>query len=303
MKHIPTNIRKKRASALLTILLTATAIGSVALVVAKSIIDLSHQQNNADASRSAFYIARSGIEEGLLRYRRSPSTLQLGEYGDNARGNLTLSGADYSLKAMRRGFKPGTNCLTLGSDVTQTTATGYDPDCPYYDLAVRTIVALPTTANVAYSPRELPLGKTIVLNIPEISDFVFPVVGINTQVAYTTYSGYDASGATVGSGTVVAGNAGTVLAGSIPTIKSITFTVQNSPLGSLQVINTGSGILAIGKGYTTIDTVGYVGDVERRMLMTVREQDGNSPDGAGGFNRTVSLVEFAQSFNDFGVIR
>lgn len=284
-------------SSLLLVILITTTVSVVILATSKLIIDTTRSQSAADYANLAKQMALSGIEEGLARYNGfgSGSLLKVGEYGNDASAN-ELGTSSYRLKPMRRGFYDA-DCLVPSSDTPiLSEGTVYNSDCPYYDLTVRSIIRIDSPDFHTYTSRELPPNQEIILNILQSSPFNFTPSG--SEVSYRTFDGFDGTGSGTESVTVAKSGLGVI---DDSTIKSIAFTTK---VGFSQLILTvNSGQLAIGKGFTTIDVSGYAGSIRKKYILTIREKDGIPLDLSVGYQKTTNLLEFAQSFDERGLLQ
>ena len=151
---------KKRGSGLLLTVLTLAAFASVSVLLVRVYLSIGRTSGNVSSADRALTMADQGIEEGLLRYDAYTRTniglnackeFGLGEIIDGTCATPTSNSV--SLMPLRRGYMSNTVCSTIASDIVDPSlfvSKGQDPNCPYYDLAVRNRVLL-TSAQTEYT--------------------------------------------------------------------------------------------------------------------------------------------------------
>ena len=285
------NNQQQPGAALLAVLLIVTLAGALLILGARSLLQGSRTSAYRGTSSSALAIARAGIEEGMLRFTdyndhvtagntAATGSLYLGEMGEGAIANNGRSA--YSLLPLRRGFTDAA-CTQLSDEHGLSSASStYTPNCPFYDLAVRRSVAItlggndPTTSTYSYTAAELPAGnKLVTLNIK--SFFAFSIrptfVGGNGTLLAETYSNYEDLNPNnqVESYTITQLNGNSPAQSFLSAAKSIRLTVQSGTVDKVYVEQgaAASGTLVIDKGYTTIESTGHVGGIEKRLVLSI----------------------------------
>jgi hypothetical protein len=177
MKNIFFTSRRVGSALLMTTVVVAAAT-TIILVGAKELINSARHSTVTDQAVLADNMARAALQEGQLLYNKSqlPAS-NAGEYGVR-----TVTANNYTLFPYRRGFVSGTNCTQPSSTYDARSAT-IDPDCPYYDLSVRSIVSYTTNANgFALTTRELPPAVEVLIPLPVNPGITFTV---NTALGVT----------------------------------------------------------------------------------------------------------------------
>jgi hypothetical protein len=214
----------------------------------------------------------SGIEEGWQRLTESNGTapsLLGGEWGQHGFA-VDGSAASYSLNPLRRTWSAAL-CATLST--AQSTGSLAVGDCPAYDLAIRTMVSLPTGSSITIGSRSL--ASTAVRTLPILTgstSFTLSNLSSGGAIAYALHDGSSTNASSLAAGqsvTLFLGSASTATARSLDLTPSAGFV---SSTGSVQIA-TASGELAIGKGYTTIEAMGYSGNARRGFRLTIRTND------------------------------
>lgn len=300
-------LRRQAGASLLIILLIMAGVGSVVLAGSKAIIDSSRQASTTSFSTSALQIAQTGIQDGLLLYKKGFLTAS-GEYGDPAGS----TGTNYSLQNVRRGFQ--LNDATCSSfTVDQVQSATYNQDCPYYELSIRNVEAFSSAASAAsyqLTSRELPKGVGTIIPLPVNPGITLTFNtngGIGLTYDYSTCTTLNCqagseSATTLGvSNSLLAINAGVLAVRITPH-----FTPSAGP--HVQIVQAvaptgswGTSQIAVGKGFTTIDVTGYAGGVQKKLILTVRPHDRltlNSTEVNPSYNQ----LDFAQSFDQYGVL-
>lgn len=294
-------------SALLIVILVMTTIASIVLTATRSAVNSQRVGSDLENSSTAYQIAQSGLDEGLLRYYQN--VLVGHEYGRNAVNNENGVG-NYSLLPMRRGSQPQTApvCNSISKDdFADDSNFAYDHDCPYYDLTVRTTVSLdfdttathPVPDTYYYDVRLFPIGVRVWehLNIRQTAPFSLVPTFVQGGTVLIEECSLPEG---LGTCTVTSAVSGIpVIIGA--TARSLAITVSSGSLTSLQVVSTlSSGLLTIGKGFTTIDAIGYAGGISRKLVLVIRPHDSatitpNQP--------SMNLLDLAQQFDFRGVLR
>lgn len=303
-------LRKQSGASLLIILLIMAGAGAVVLVGSKAIIDSSRQVSATANNTLALQMAQTGVQDGLLLYKKGFLS-QSGEYGD------TTAVGGYSLQPMRRGFSDA-SCKVYGLDqLASATATTYNPDCPYYDVTIRNTIAMTSaTTNWSLTTRELPNNIATVIpleNNPALTFSLDALPGLTYDYGVcTTYNCSAPSDPVAGIGVTGSSNPAfqisALTGGGIP-IKALRFTAHYSlsagphvgVIGSVAPQSLFPTQVAVGKGYTTIDVTGYAGGVQKKVVVTIRNHDKltlNSPE----INPSYNELDFTGTFNQYGVL-
>jgi Tfp pilus assembly protein PilX len=292
-----TNYTNRRGSSLLITLLIMTAVSILLVSGSRAVVESSRSVGTLDAQTSAQHIAESGLQEGLLYLRQNNPVLQAGEYGVK-----DISTTPYSLRPLRRGFSD--SACTVMTPAAATTASTANTDCPYYDLAIRNSVGYSGSTNPPYtlSSRDVPHNQPIALNLQTGEPITFhPQTGGGTVSSYTyalcpdiTMVGCTAETPISTSQDFIVQSTKTYkalkiralyTAGVAPTIPATLMTI--SPASTNEV--------ALGKGNTTIDVTGYMGNVQKRYVITARV-------GPGG-TLVYTQTETAQYYDQNGVLK
>lgn len=293
---------RQSGSSLLIILLIMSAVGAIVLGGSRAIIDASRLSAAASASLSAERMAEAGIQDAVLLYK---GFLKDGEYGEP---NASPFGA-YSLKPQRRGFTDA-NCTLIGQDQPASApATKYNPDCPYYDFTIRNTVAFTTDVNFAFSTRVFPPGQPVLLMLKKNPGIHFAWAQGFPLTNYRVRTFSDLAGQSIplsDTGFVI--NQFFDISNLAQSVEiTANYAINSGPHASSVLIPSqtdGSTTqIAIGKGYTTIDVTGYAGNVQKKLLLTIRAHDRQDLGGTPSVNPTYNLLDFTQTFDQNGVLK
>ena len=293
------NYIKPPGSALLLTLLIMVSVSSIVLGSAKAVNDSTRIVGATDSAILAEQMAQSGIEEGFNRLSQSATSATNGDYGVGAVYDAVY-GNTYSLTPMRRGFKQGTKCQTIISDSTPTNS-AIDQNCPYYDLTIRSMVSISNDTSKSYAAqtfdingRDLPVGGSLTLPISQFQGGYFTIKptyvgGASGSMACQAFNASNNPVSTLEG--CPKNNIGLFIVSSLGNVRSIQLTVDK-PLDSATVIYAQPSPLTIGKGFTTIDAIGYAGGVQKRLMMTVPKDP------------TIkrNLANITQGFDQFGIL-
>lgn len=264
------HVRYQSGSGLLITILTLAGFSSVALLGTAVFLASARQSSRNTAALVADQMAQQGIQEGLLRYSQdngTDSVLVKGEYGEGAVSNAQPNNAvPYSLLPLRRGYT-GADCATASADASMTASVA-DPTCPYVDTAIRNTVSLAQGIRYLYTP-EL-IASPLTVRVKKYAEFV---------VSKTT---------SAGQGIVqVCDTAGTCRSVTLTTASPRVTVTQNYVGSGLNIdhlvlsesgdatlavapdSNAGTSQLAIEKGFTTIESTGYAGGIQQKLVMNI----------------------------------
>ena len=255
------HLSQKSGSALLTILLILSALAAIILFATKNAIDSTRSITRADSGQMAQQIAQSGIEEGLLRLTQKGNSVDgVGLTTDQLYGSPD-NGKLYTPIIMRRGYTKG--CRNIGNAQKSTdSASTYDPDCPFYDVAVRNYVHL-TAANLSkfsISDSDLILNTPLSLKVMNSGvNFTLIATGLADNILSVSLDG---------------GNTSTTLSGSKPvnvinSARSLHFIKKASMTDKVVTIQCSGCNFVLEKPAITIDSVGYSGGIQRKLLVTI----------------------------------
>jgi hypothetical protein len=292
----------KPASALLLTLLIMVSVTGIVLASTKAIMNSTRQVGATSSVSQAEQIALSGIEDGLSRISQGALNATNGEYGGNATTNGQFDNSYFTL-GLNRGFALGTSqsCTAWITDEDPFAQHKYDQRCPYYAMSIRRMVSLANSPGSGYTPyfamqvRDFPIRQDVDLPVTQFSPGVVFLPAFSPTDPGGTLDCYGLKAdKSVIAGVCPTGNTGLFsVTPDVPvTVRYIRLHVNNKSLVALQMTNLASTPFTVGKGYTTIDSAGYVGGIEKRLLLTI------SQNGTG----SKSLVSTRQAFDGFGIL-
>jgi hypothetical protein len=238
--------------------------------------------------QAAERMALAGINEGYLRYIKHSSTNPIlneyGEYGNQITDSASVSGTQYKLVALRRGFTDDA-CTSLSQDVI-TSSTAYKKSCPYYDLVIRKYVSLVDNTALKLSRRDMPQDDVIysftvshkVGGEVDGRGIIVTNLNANNSPIEARYQPNVITARCADSGwrSVARGSNVTLVVNNCN--GNLHIRVQNfvssgaSQVTVKRTASSGYGLL-IDKKYVTIEATGFAGNMKRSKILTFRPMD------------------------------
>jgi len=277
------NMRLQSGSALLLVLLVLVGVSGVSIVASRALLSAQRENTSNQFEKGAETAARAGLEEAMLRFNKGGTNTD-GEYGDGV-GAAYLPINQYQIGLRRRGYQSGTTppCTQLLPD-TSVAASQIDLNCPYYDLAIHTIVAGTKGGDSLLGSADLPLNSAKTFSILKNpgSVVLHPNFSSSVPNAYICTAGCTPAQLNQ----QLSSDTNLVLDGS----NSLKLTVLASGLtdAGFTLLNDTSEIV-IKKNITRAQVIGYEGGIQKKYLATF------AADGP-------HVIDFAQSFSNKGVV-
>jgi hypothetical protein len=273
----------KPASSLVIVLLTIAASSVVILSGASALINTARQRGSGESRNVANQLADSALQDGYYRFANASGGSL------NSIGQYPLSGLGNSLTAATHGFTVGSSCATLASD-----AEPVDPDCPTYQVAVRSVVtpAVPATG-YTYTSRDLPTSEPIKLWLPSFSGIITFNSSACVGCAFTL-EGLDQNGNLILGQTYTLNGTQSLVNTSIKSVR-VTATNYNTAVNGTAhraaFTVSSPNAFTIGTGFTSIEATGIATDgTTVRKLAIFRLSDTTSIGNPKAINKSLKTI-------------